>query len=1776
MKTLLLKLLALTLALAPTAHAVPLAPIQYLDAAGTGFLDTTPVTPVGGNPGTTLGEQRRIALQYAAQRWADQIQGTISMKIRASWYSTNDNTLASCSSLNYFRDPTHSELFPLENVAYPAVLADQLAGEDLAIGGVSDDMNINCNAWFQSNGTSPTDARRWYYGLDSNPPVTTSGVSFDFVGVLFHEIGHGLGFQSALNTVGAYGGGVPMIWDTLMSDSSGNAITSMNATQRAAAAVGDNLFNNGPVTVSMNSGVRPRLFAPFPFQPGSSLHHYDEATYSSTGSLNELMTPAASQPTQVFGVLVIGALRDMGYVMADGLPPTTVTQLPAANTVYRSSTLQGLEFLGTAKDTSAGGDSQAVGLLRVRVALSRNSDGQFFNWTAGPAGSFQPGAFDYNAHTKAATTNNMPIAIGTRNWETDIPPGLAEGMYQLHVTAVDQNNRGSEFSVTTFGIDDTPPVVTISPAIPTPLTTNVMVNFTGTATDNIGVTNLQLFIRRDVDNFWWNGADWQATPPGGGLARTFSGGNWECTATRPVPGVSMVNGNYAFIVMAEDAAGLTHSAVQQVTVDYHASYTWTGAQNNDWNNGANWTGAAAGTVPTFGDFVTVNSGTPTMPGALTLYGLTVNGGRLIAPSITVTNSYTHAGGAIEADVNLAPAVTSATWSGGTFVGDMVVASGARLTLSGGSVKLLAEAGKAASITNNGTIVWAAGAAYLQGHGGSGPATINNTGTFELERDGTFLEYSTFGNLVFNNTGRLVKTGGAGTAFIHQYWEFSSEPGAIIESAVGAIERSGSGTPFHLKAGSILRGPGIIRLGDGADVRATNGAWTVEGDATLSLAGMTLTCPSSGSLAINTEPGARLEWLSGRILGNLTIPAGVTMHVTSSSTKFLAAAGIAGQLDIFGIVKWAAGAGYIQGHGSSGPASITVFPLARFQMDGDGSPLDYSTFGNLTFTNLGRVEKTGGTGTTFLHSFWEFSNESGGRIESQSGTIERSGSARPFHLKAGSRLSGPGVIRLASGADVRGYDGAWEFINGVQVSLDGATLSCPAAGALTPDLADGTMEWRSGTITGNFTVPAGRTLTLAGSSVKFLAASGLPATLTNNGTILWAAGAGYLQGHGGTGAAAINNVGTFDLARDGAFLDYANTSNLTFNNTGRVRKTGGAGTAFIHQYWEFSNEPGAIIESAVGVIERSGSGTPFHLKVGSILRGPGIVRLGSGANVVAEAGSWTVDGGATLELVGMTLACPQVGSLALAPTAGSWLVWSSGLIHGNLTIPAGATLNLTGSSTKQLASATFPAVLNNAGTIVWAPGSTGYLQGHGGPTGTVTVHNSGVFDFGANTAPFNYASSTAHIVLNNTGTLRKSAGPGATQLNYWTINNSGIISAADGFLNFNTTLNLAANSLFTSPVGGGGSFGIVGGSVTLDGPATMNAIVRQTGGTLTGTANASLYGGSYDWQAGTIAGTLRVNSGAYFGISGSGSKNLFTGATLNNAGHIVWSAGIITTSSGGTIRNLAGGVFDAQSTGYLDYGSSLGFFINEGTVNVGGAGAAGVFNATYWEFTQNATGVLNIELGGTGAAQFDRVTSSRAMTLGGQLKVTLLPGFTPTVGNTFAVLTYPSSAGTFATVNGNGSFYSSTYGAGTFTLTASTAPATLADWKTQNFGNPAAPEAGDLADPDFDNIPNLIEYALSLNPHTSGQSGLPVLGSDSAHLQISFTRRVTTDVTLRVEATDDFQTWTPIAKLTPGGSWTGPATVNETGTGETRTVTVTDTAPIATTPRRILRFSATSP
>ena len=52
------------------------------DGAGEGFNDPTAAAPVGGNTGTTIGAQRLIAFQAAADIWGGLLSSAVTIRVR--------------------------------------------------------------------------------------------------------------------------------------------------------------------------------------------------------------------------------------------------------------------------------------------------------------------------------------------------------------------------------------------------------------------------------------------------------------------------------------------------------------------------------------------------------------------------------------------------------------------------------------------------------------------------------------------------------------------------------------------------------------------------------------------------------------------------------------------------------------------------------------------------------------------------------------------------------------------------------------------------------------------------------------------------------------------------------------------------------------------------------------------------------------------------------------------------------------------------------------------------------------------------------------------------------------------------------------------------------------------------------------------------------------------------------------------------------------------------------------------------------------------------------------------------------------------------------------------------------------------------------------------------------------------------------------------------------------------------------------------------------------
>ncbi len=203
------------------------------DLAGVGFNDLTVVAPVGGNTGTTLGQQRLIAFQAAANKWGSTLISTVPIRIKAQWTALSCTAtgavLGSAGAASVWRDFAGARA---AGHLYGKALANKLYGSDLNPDPVWPDISANFNVNLGQPGCLT--GFPFYLGLDNN-----HGANVDLVTVLQHEFGHGLGFQTYTSGLtGVQYGGYPSIWDDYLLDTStGKTWTAMTDAERVTSAL---------------------------------------------------------------------------------------------------------------------------------------------------------------------------------------------------------------------------------------------------------------------------------------------------------------------------------------------------------------------------------------------------------------------------------------------------------------------------------------------------------------------------------------------------------------------------------------------------------------------------------------------------------------------------------------------------------------------------------------------------------------------------------------------------------------------------------------------------------------------------------------------------------------------------------------------------------------------------------------------------------------------------------------------------------------------------------------------------------------------------------------------------------------------------------------------------------------------------------------------------------------------------------------------------------------------------------------------------------------------------------------------------------------------------------------------------------------------------------------------------------------------------------------------------------------------------------------------------
>jgi hypothetical protein len=294
-KLLLGSTLAATLVLAPAAaHAAANIFIVNADGPNEGFNDPTPAAPVGGNPGTTLGQQRLNAFQFAADIWGSILDSDAPIYILSSFdplpCSATGGTLGAAGALQVWSDTPGAEI---PGVWYHVALANKLAGGDLS----PDPDGEDIIAFFNTDLDNPVclGARGWYYGVDNN-----HGDNIDLVTVLLHEFGHGLGFANFASEInGSLLAGAPDIFTYYTLDTkTGKYWDQMTNAERVASSI-----NSGRVVWD---GINVTAAVPNVLAPGTPLLKVNQP--SSLGSLqvgSAAFGPALTS-TGVTGNVVLG------------------------------------------------------------------------------------------------------------------------------------------------------------------------------------------------------------------------------------------------------------------------------------------------------------------------------------------------------------------------------------------------------------------------------------------------------------------------------------------------------------------------------------------------------------------------------------------------------------------------------------------------------------------------------------------------------------------------------------------------------------------------------------------------------------------------------------------------------------------------------------------------------------------------------------------------------------------------------------------------------------------------------------------------------------------------------------------------------------------------------------------------------------------------------------------------------------------------------------------------------------------------------------------------------------------------------------------------------------------------------------------------------------------------------------------------------------------------------------------------------------------------------
>ena len=239
----------------------------------------------------------RAEVQAALDTWAANFKSSVDITVSATWgRSASSYVLGSARPGSYFAGFIGA---PDSTLWYPSALANALAGKDLDRDNPEIIIQVNSEANWNERG-------------DDQPRSS----EYDLESVILHEVAHGLGFLSTDVYDNFFGYGSldqPTPFDAYVQTPDGRRLADIpTPSLELGKVLTSPLFWIGENGKRANGGEKIKMYTPAIYEPGSSVSHLDETTFSKSGP-DAVMTPNldAGEVFHQPGPLLLAMMEDM-------------------------------------------------------------------------------------------------------------------------------------------------------------------------------------------------------------------------------------------------------------------------------------------------------------------------------------------------------------------------------------------------------------------------------------------------------------------------------------------------------------------------------------------------------------------------------------------------------------------------------------------------------------------------------------------------------------------------------------------------------------------------------------------------------------------------------------------------------------------------------------------------------------------------------------------------------------------------------------------------------------------------------------------------------------------------------------------------------------------------------------------------------------------------------------------------------------------------------------------------------------------------------------------------------------------------------------------------------------------------------------------------------------------------------------------------------------------------------------------------------------------------